>query len=522
MKKFNTTGICLQKKNYMCDVTKKFNRCKQLVEDGEYYAINFPRQHGKTTMQSLLRREFIKYDDYLVIATSFEGIGDTAFETEENLSSSVLEVLAKAFRITDRKLAKYLNDESKKIANFKDLSNFISDWIFELDKKVILIIDEVDKASNNQVFVSFLAMLRDKYLEAQDGRDITFHSVVLLGVHDVKALKLKIREDDEKKLNSPWNIAKALNVEFTFTKDEIEPMIEDYASEHEFKMDTGAIAEKLFYYTSGNPFLVSLMCEVIDETFMGEKKEAWKVQDVENSYKYLIDGAYTTTNFDDVDKNLENNEDLFNLVYNIIVLGLDYRFTVGDPVIAKGKTYGILTKNPKGYCDVSNKIYEFRILDYMLSKQKTKEAKLNLYTTSKFVKNGNLDIVMILEHFQLFMKEHHSSKDNDFLEKEGRLLLMSFFRPILNGKGFLFKENVTAEDRKMDLVITYNDKRYVIELKIWRGKKSLTDGIEQLCDYLDHYSLNEGAMLIYNFNKDKKYETRKVEGIKKKITAVFV
>jgi hypothetical protein len=34
----------------------------------------------------------------------------------------------------------------------------------------------------------------------------------------------------------------------------------------------------------------------------------------------------------------------------------------------------------------------------------------------------------------------------------------------------------------MDLVITCNDKRYVIELKIWYGGKYLSDGIEQLCE----------------------------------------
>ncbi len=86
----------------------------------------------------------------------------------------------------------------------------------------------------------------------------------------------------------------------------------------------------------------------------------------------------------------------------------------------------------------------------------------------------------------------------------------------------MFKENVTAEDRKMDLVVTYNDKRYVIELKIWYGEKYLSDGIEQLCNYLDSYSLDQGHMLIFNFNKNKKYETIKVENCRKEISAVFV
>ncbi len=522
MKRFNTTGLCIPEKHYMCDVSKKFARCKYLVEEGYYYAINFPRQFGKTTMQYLLKKEFEKREDYLVISTSFEGIGDLPFESEERFAPAVLETFAKGLFFKQPKLADFLEEAAGNIHSFKELSRFVATWISSVKKKVVLIIDEVDKASNNQVFISFLAILRDKYLAMKSENDLTFHSVILLGVHDVKSLKLKLRPDAERKLNSPWNIAENLEIDFAFSVDEIIPMLKDYADEHNFLMNISEIAQRIFYYTNGNPFLISQMGKIIDENILRENKRPWTVDDVENAYKYLIDGAYTNTNFDDVTKNLENNNDLYNLVFNIVIQGENYRFNIGDPIINKGKIYGILSQNKTGQCDISNKIYEFRIIDYMLSKQKTNESALNLYNSSKFTENNELNIVLILQKFQLFMKEHNSSKDNKFLEKNGRLLLMSFLRPIINGKGFLFKENVTAEDRKMDLVITYNDKRYVIELKIWYGEKYLSDGIEQLCDYLDSYGLNEGYMLIYNFNKNKKFETKVVEGISKKITAVFV
>ena len=50
-------------------------------------------------------------------------------------------------------------------------------------------IDEVDSASNNQVFLDFLAQLRAQYIE----RDIqpTFRAVILAGVYDVKNLRRK-------------------------------------------------------------------------------------------------------------------------------------------------------------------------------------------------------------------------------------------------------------------------------------------------------------------------------------------
>lgn len=53
-------------------------------------------------------------------------------------------------------------------------------------------IDEVDKSSDNQIFLSFLGLLREKYLKCQQGKDVTFHSVILAGVYDIKTLKLKL------------------------------------------------------------------------------------------------------------------------------------------------------------------------------------------------------------------------------------------------------------------------------------------------------------------------------------------
>ena len=48
------------------------------------------------------------------------------------------------------------------------------------DKPIVLMIDEVDSAANNQVFLDFLAQLRAQYME----RDLqgAFQSVILAGV----------------------------------------------------------------------------------------------------------------------------------------------------------------------------------------------------------------------------------------------------------------------------------------------------------------------------------------------------
>lgn len=68
-----------------------------------------------------------------------------------------------------------------------------------------MIIDEVDSATNNQVFLDFLAQLRSYYLAREDSP--TFQSVILAGVYDVKNIRRKISPDEAHKANSPWNIA---------------------------------------------------------------------------------------------------------------------------------------------------------------------------------------------------------------------------------------------------------------------------------------------------------------------------
>ena len=43
-------------------------------------------------------------------------------------------------------------------------------------------------------------------------------------------------------------------------------------------------------------------------------------------------------------------------------------------------------------------------------------------------------------------------------------------KPIINGTGFYFIEAETRTNKRMDIVITYNKKMYIIELKKWHGK----------------------------------------------------
>ena len=120
------------------------------------------------------------------------------------------------------------------------------------------------------------------------------------------------------------------------------------------------------------------------------------------------------------------------------------------------------------------------------------------------------------------MKEQYSKKDAIFLEREGRLLFLAFIKPIINGLGFDFKEVQISEEKRLDVVITYNSNKYIIELKVWRGEEYHEKGLKQLVNYLDINNQDRGYLLVFNFNKNKEYKKEEliIEG--KEIFEVFV
>ena len=502
-KKFNTTGICIPEKHYMVDISKKIDEILNMIEEESYFTINRPRQYGKTTTLLLLERKLVQ-DGYLVLSLSFEGMGDERYKSEKSLIEGIFLQIRRILSINKQnELLNMVKENEGKIDKLDEFGEFITEFIVKSNKKVVLMIDEVDKSSDNQSFLSFLGVLRNKYLLRSSGKDYTFHSVILAGVHDVKTLKLKIRPDEERKYNSPWNIAAQFEVNLSFNAEEIGTMLEDYGKYRNISVDIKEIAEKLYYYTSGYPFLVSRLCEIIDTKILPKKeKHEWLVNDIETAVGILL--KESNPNFDDLIKNLENNAELYETVYSFIIEGIQKSFNIYNPVINLGVLYGILRqKNEKAR--IHNRVYEQLIYDYMSSKKET--SNMTPYNfKGNFIEGNMLNMEKVLLKFQQFMKEQYSGKDEKFIEREGRLLFLAFIKPIINGEGFDFKEVQISEERRLDIVITYLNRKYVIELKIWRGREVHEKGIRQIKDYIDRVGVDNGYIVIYDFNKNKEKE----------------
>lgn len=271
MKCFNTAGVCIPKINYMADTSAVIEQIiARYVSPGKYFTIDRPRQCGKTTTLYLLEEQL--KNDYIVLSLSFES-ADELFVSLYTLAAGFIRKTARILKAQGIEGA-ILNDWQQPISQefpFDDLGQRITELCMSCGRDVILMIDEVDKSSDNQIFLSFLGLLREKYLEQMKGKDQTFRSVILAGVYDIKNLKLKLHPGAEPKYNSPWNVAADFDLDINFSPDEIASMIRDYENDWNMGIDIAWMSSILYEYTSGYPFLVSRLCQIMAQN----GREGW-------------------------------------------------------------------------------------------------------------------------------------------------------------------------------------------------------------------------------------------------------
>ena len=217
---FNVNGDCKPGLHYMVDITPKLNEIKKMIERGEYFTINRARQYGKTTTLRALAR-FLK-EEYSVISLDFQMMSYSSFKDESAFvlafAGELLDIVSEIPKNIEQDLT-LLADDTTKDASLPALFKILCRWCRQAEKPVVLIIDEVDSASNNQVFIDFLAQLRGYYIN----RDIkpSFQSVILAGVYDIKNIRQMIQTNEVHKNNSPWNIAADFLVDMSFSVTEI-------------------------------------------------------------------------------------------------------------------------------------------------------------------------------------------------------------------------------------------------------------------------------------------------------------
>ncbi len=513
-KVFNINGACRPEKHYMVNLESRLEEIKEMVDDGEYFSINRGRQYGKTTTLRALTRYLRK--EYMVVSLDFQTLGMSSFENEQAFVGALAgEFLDAVSEFPDEIEERLLNfaDGTARISSLNAFFRVIKSWCEKLDKAPVLIIDEVDTASNNQVFLDFLAQLRAYYLKRPDVA--TFQSVILAGVYDIRNIKHKIRPDEEHKTNSPWNIAAKFRVDMSFSKGEIAGMLKEYEADYHTGMDVEEIAEQIYSYTSGYPVLVSDLCKILDEDIAGseafpDKSSAWTEDGLQKAVNELL--FEKSALFESLIGKLTDYPEMKGMIYRLLFRGESIAYSADDPVADLLLMFGFV-RVEQATIQIANRIFEMRLYNYFLTLPEVQSGdiyRLGSQDRNQFVRDGRLDMEHLLEKFVDYFDDIYGDREQRFIEDDGRRYFMLFLKPIINGTGNYYVETRTRNQERTDLIIDYHGHQYIVELKIWRGDAYNERGEAQLLDYLDHYHLKKGYMLSFCFNKKKEIGVKEI------------
>lgn len=379
-KVFNVTGACNPKYHYMVNIEQRLQDIKQLVDAGNYFAINRARQYGKTTTLSALA-DYLR-EEYIVVYLDFQMLGNEDFVSEASFVSAfareLMVEIAGEDRVSEqmrRKLEAFTIPD-KYSGRLSSLFLQLSEWCAQSRQAIVLMINEVDSASNNQVFLDFLAQLRGYFLARTTKGRATFQSVILAGVYNIKNLKLKVNPDTEHKLNSPWNIATDFTLDMSFNQYGIAGMLQEYEADHHTGMDIDGMAQLLYDYTSGYPYLVSRLCKIMDEQLAVSAetgKKAWTKEVFLEAVRILL--SENNSLFESLIHKLMDFPELKQMIHDLLFNGKDISNTVGLQAIENAVMFGFV-KIEGGMVVIANRIFETLLYNLFLASPQLQQSEL--------------------------------------------------------------------------------------------------------------------------------------------------
>lgn len=362
-KAFNINADCKPGLHYMVDISGRLRQIKSMVDAGDYFTINRARQYGKTTVLRALEKYL--QPDYLVVSIDFQKLSYADFESEQSFCEAfcaeVLDAAEDGIQLPGEihaQLEAYASGKIRGISLSK-LFRCLNRWCRQSDKKIVLIVDEVDSASNNQVFLDFLAQLRAYYIDRDRKR--TFHSVILAGVYDIKNLKRKFTDNDVHKRNSPWNIAADFLVDMSFSMHDIQGMLDDYESDYHVGMHTTQMAELLYTYTDGYPYLVSALCRLMDES--PDQGQAWTKEGFLKAVRTLL--GERNMLFDSLTEKLSAYPQLEHMIKALLFQGKKIAYNPDDEVTGMALMFGF-AKRDGSFVSIANRIFEIWLGDKVI------------------------------------------------------------------------------------------------------------------------------------------------------------
>ncbi|MDR1594976.1 MAG: AAA-like domain-containing protein, partial [Prevotellaceae bacterium] len=497
MREFNTAGPCNSIEHYMIEAATRLQGVEQLIDSKKYFVIHAARQNGKTTYLQDLAKRLNAGGKYYALYCSLEK-AQNVVEPERGISTifdSLILSLQKTSSIPFTYDKSY--EQDKKNRPLVLLTLFLMNFVKTLDKPLVILFDEVDSLIDGTL-ISFLRQLRDGY----NDRSITpfVHSVALVGMRNIRDYKAKIRPDSETLGSaSPFNIiTKSLTLQ-NFTKEEIVRLYNQHTDETGQVFEDDAI-ELVWEQTQGQPWLVNAIAnEVIAEILQSDYTKPVTTKLVRQAIQNII-----LTRPTHIDSLLERlNEDRVRSVIEPMITGKEFLDRESDDFLYT-RELGLIRVDDDAQIKPANPIYAEVIIRKLSSKAQVKLQNSQYpYQIPRYLKqDGTIDVDYLMRDFQKFWQLNNGVWLDmcNYPEAGPLLVMMAFLQRVVNGGGDIIRDMATGNGR-LDLLMTYKDQKYPIELKIRYGRKYVEEGLNQTVGYMDLHCCNEGWIVVFDRRK---------------------
>ena len=522
MRRFGTQGRVYIDRHYVVPRTEEITDFNTRVKEGRYIVLFAPRQTGKTTffrfaLEALttedptyfpIQLDFqvmrnasppIFYDRlYQMICMQIENV----FQKRGGTPSGTLKQFLENTTLTDdfsmmmffRRLAGLLDSDSH-----SQVSAF---------KRVVLLIDEFDGIPQN-VVSDFLYTLRNIYLS-----DVLQcpHSVGIVGVKSISQLNYD-------RSVSPFNIQDEFRLP-NFTLQQVQELLSQYTDEVGQAFAPEVIAS-IHKQTAGQPVLVNRLAQILTEEMDIPKTETITPIHFSEAHTRLL--REQNVNIQHLTTNIRRDRRFESILMKIMAREEGVDFNLDDDIISELATYGVIKEASDGKCEIVNPIYLYRIMrtfkptfngleDAYLSEEKD-ECFLDYLTST-----GQINMVAVLDNFRDFIDRvgfRILQVPDTPQEYIGQHLLYAYLEQFVRSVGGNMYLEVQTGRGRMDLLLIHNQRKYIVETKIWEGKNRYTAGKKQLAAYMALEGTIEGYYVVFDHREkpQPRVETETVDGV---------
>ncbi len=518
MRSFGTRGRVYPDKHYVVPRTEEIADYINRIKEGRYVVLFAPRQTGKTTffrfaVEALTTEE----SDYFPIQLNFEEYEDYSVSNfyaslDREMCKEIERVFQRRGEIPSKALSQFLVD-TKIIDNasmrvfFEHFISFLNSQ-FGSKQKIVLIIDEFDAIPQAAV-KGFLHSLR--YIYLSDELQCP-HSVGIVGVKSITQLNYD-------RSISPFNIQDEFNLP-NFSLTQVRALLSQYTEEVGQPFDPEVVIA-LHKQTAGQPFLVNRAAQILTEELEIPKTETIAMEHFLVAHTHLLEER--NTNIDHLLTNIRRDHRFESLLMRICSYERGVPFNLDNEIISELTMYGVITKSSDRMCEIVNPIYQHRIMQtFKPAINGLEEVYFPEDADKDFIdyltSSGEIELEALLDNFKDFIARagfrilQVPETPKEYVGQNLLYAYLDHFIRTINADMFL---EVQTGRGRIDLLILYNSRKYIVETKIWEGERYYQAGKKQLVAYLKSEKADAGYYVVFDHrtNPESRVETETLEGM---------